>query len=288
MSAVAIDNDLVHYEVLGRGRPVILVHGWLGSWRYWISTMQQLSIKFRTYALDLWGFGDSSKFEAGERDRYSLDAQVALLDRFIQQLGIPKAAFIGHGLGAAVVLRYSAQHPGIAPRVVAISPPVQGEWLSDKLVGSAQNAELVNLIPKNLSDMDTLETEVAKADVYAIIKSALSIRADDPGNGVNAFDLRSDIKGLLDGSSNMCMMLHGAQDPLVRLPEGEAFDAVLSEYELVTHPRFLRIVLDESSHFPMLDEASKFNRLLNEFLGVRTSEELQSLQPKEQWRRRMR
>ncbi len=57
MSAITIENDLVHYEVLGRGRPVILVHGWLGSWRYWVPAMQQLSSKYRTYALDLWGFG---------------------------------------------------------------------------------------------------------------------------------------------------------------------------------------------------------------------------------------
>ena len=61
MSAITIENDLVHYEVLGRGRPVIFIHGWLGSWRYWVPTMQQLSVKYRTYALDLWGFGDSGK-----------------------------------------------------------------------------------------------------------------------------------------------------------------------------------------------------------------------------------
>src|SRR5258708_26557245 len=61
MSAITLENDLVHYEVLGRGRPVIFVHGWLGSWRYWVPAMQQLSAKYRTYALDLWGFGDSGR-----------------------------------------------------------------------------------------------------------------------------------------------------------------------------------------------------------------------------------
>ena len=46
MSALTLDGDLVHYEVLGRGgRPVILLHGWIGSWRYWIPVMQQLYFK---------------------------------------------------------------------------------------------------------------------------------------------------------------------------------------------------------------------------------------------------
>jgi CheY-like chemotaxis protein len=32
--------EIVHYEVLGRGRPLIFLHGWIGSWRYWIPSMQ--------------------------------------------------------------------------------------------------------------------------------------------------------------------------------------------------------------------------------------------------------
>ncbi len=120
MSAITIDNDLVHYEVLGRGRPVILLHGWLSSWRYWIPTMQQLSMKYRTYALDLWGYGDSGK----DPDRLSLDAQVELLGNFMEKLGITKAAFVGHSLGGAVMVRYALKHPDRVARLLAISAPV--------------------------------------------------------------------------------------------------------------------------------------------------------------------
>ena len=57
MSAIILQGELVHYEVLGHGRPVIFLHGWVGSWRYWIPSMQTASIEFRSYALDMWGFG---------------------------------------------------------------------------------------------------------------------------------------------------------------------------------------------------------------------------------------
>ncbi len=60
MSAILLDSSIVHYEVLGRGRPVIFLHGWVGSWRYWISSMQVTSTSYRAYALDLWGFGDTA------------------------------------------------------------------------------------------------------------------------------------------------------------------------------------------------------------------------------------
>lgn len=120
MSAITIENDLVHYEVLGRGRPVILLHGWLGSWRYWVPAMQQLSMKYRTYAVDLWGFGDSGK----DSQRYHFAAQVSLLDQFMEKMGITKAALVGHGLGAAVAARYAVQHADRVPRLMVVSPPL--------------------------------------------------------------------------------------------------------------------------------------------------------------------
>ena len=80
MSAVILQNEIVHYEVLGRGRPIIFLHGWVGSWRYWIPAMQAASISFRTYALDLWGFGDSAK----NPYYYAIENQTELLDQFLQ------------------------------------------------------------------------------------------------------------------------------------------------------------------------------------------------------------
>jgi pimeloyl-ACP methyl ester carboxylesterase len=120
MSAVTVAGDIIHYEVLGRGRQVVLVHGWLGSWRYWIPAMQQLQSKYRVYALDLYGFGDSGKNPA----KYTLEHQVALLADFMQDLGIPKAALIGHGLGALVVTEFARQYPDRVARMMLLSAPL--------------------------------------------------------------------------------------------------------------------------------------------------------------------
>lgn len=120
MSAFTLGGDLVHYEVLGRGRQVIFVHGWVGSWRYWIPTLQQVQAKYRVYALDLFGFGDSSKNPA----KYSLEQQVELLADFLRELGVPKAAFVGHGLGALVVAEFARRYPDRVARVMLVSLPL--------------------------------------------------------------------------------------------------------------------------------------------------------------------
>jgi pimeloyl-ACP methyl ester carboxylesterase len=120
LSAFTSGGDLVHYEVLGRGRQVILVHGWVGSWRYWIPTLQTLQAKYRVYALDLFGFGDSSKNPA----RYTLAQQVDLLTEFLRELGVPKAAFVGHGLGALVVAEFARRFPDRVARMMLVSAPL--------------------------------------------------------------------------------------------------------------------------------------------------------------------
>ena len=108
MSAIIIEHDLVHYEAIGRGRPIVFIHGWVGSWRYWWSTMQAMAaLQCRAYAFDLWGFGDSGK----RRERYDFESYINLLGDFTEQLGLPSATLVGHSLGAAVALRYACEQP---------------------------------------------------------------------------------------------------------------------------------------------------------------------------------
>jgi pimeloyl-ACP methyl ester carboxylesterase len=138
MSAITVGGDLVHYEVLGRGRPVILVHGWLGSWRYWIPAMQVLQLKYRVYALDLYGFGDSGRNPA----KYNLEHQTELLADFMQQLGIPKAAMIGHSLGALVVAEFARRYQDRVPRLLLVSAPLFDPGNLDKRVPAGRKMML--------------------------------------------------------------------------------------------------------------------------------------------------
>lgn len=99
---------------------MILIHGWLGSWRYWVPTLQQLQNNYRVYALDLYGFGDSAK----NPDKYSLEHQITLVDDFMTELGLPKAAIIGHGLGAMVAAEFARRYQDKVARLLVVSAPL--------------------------------------------------------------------------------------------------------------------------------------------------------------------
>ena len=120
MSALVVGGELVHYEVLGRGRPVILLHGMIGSWRYWVPLLQRLQQSYRLYAIDLFGFGDS----AHSAPHFGLDAQVDMVQAFMDEMGLPKAAFIGHGVGALVAVEFARRQPDKAARLLIVSTPL--------------------------------------------------------------------------------------------------------------------------------------------------------------------
>ena len=126
MSSITTDQGIVHYEVYGRGRPVILLHGWLGSWGLWQETMGFLGRFYRTYALDFWGFGESGK----KRETYAVQDFVSLVDQFMEQLGIANAPLVGHSMGGTVSLSVAIKYPQRVSKVVVVGSPIVGSSLA--------------------------------------------------------------------------------------------------------------------------------------------------------------
>lgn len=263
MSIVILQEEIVHYEALGRGRPLIFLHGWVGSWRYWITSMQAASISFRAYALDMWGFGDSAK----QSGLYSLEQQVNLLDQFLQEMGIGKIALIGHGLGAVVGLMYAQRNPKWVDRVMVVGLPSGSNHINNRLF-SPSPAELVDWLLGRGPDSEPVRSEASKADARAVISSIEELR-------------QYDTQRIFRSLPTPLLMVHGQNDPVANgfLP-GEGIDTLPEHIH--------QIMFEGSGHFPMIDEANKFNRLVTDFLSLTSGTSPRQLQLKEEWKRRVR
>jgi pimeloyl-ACP methyl ester carboxylesterase len=262
MSAIILQDEIVHYEVLGRGRPVIFIHGWVGSWRYWIPNMQAASMNFRAYALDLWGFGDTAK----EPEKYLLNQQTTLLDDFLAEMGIGKIAIIGHGLGAIVGLMFAEKYPKYVDRVMAVGLPLERSLISTRLEQS-QPEELADWLLGDTPDSQAARMEAPKADRDAILRSI---------NNLQSYQIIE----LTEQITTPLLLVFGQNDPAVTMANND---------RLLTLPEHMHhIIFDQSGHFPMLDQANKFNRLMNDFLSLQSGDSPQQLQLKEEWKRRIR
>jgi pimeloyl-ACP methyl ester carboxylesterase len=261
MSAILLDGGIVHYEVIGRGRPILFLHGWVGSWRYWVPAMQTASTGFRAYALDFWGFGETAR----NQTQYGMDKQVALLDHFLQELGMSKVAIVGHGLGALVGLLFTMRYPTVVDRIMAVGLPFDVNSINNKL-RSAPLQELADwLLLKNA------EAEPARIDGLKADPTALATSFNSP----DLLNLSQRIGSL----NTPCLLVYGQNDPAISTPNYEKSSAPLSMHT---------VMLEQSAHFPMLDDPAGFNRLLTDFLALQSGESPRDLQMKEEWKRRVR
>lgn len=262
MSSFTTDQGIVHYEVYGRGRPVILLHGWLGSWGLWQETMAYLGRFYRTYALDFWGFGESGK----KRDSYAVQDFVTLVDQFMEQLGIEGAPLVGHSMGGTVSLSVAIQYPQRVRKAVIVGSPITGSSLSLllKLFGQRLIASLVyhNLWALKLSFRmlapfytrdprwpDMMSRDLSDTTLESFLLSIASLRKTD---------LRPEITQI----QVPVMGMYGAKDNVVHP------DQWIPLKKGIPNSRVERF--QNAGHFIMLDEPQKFTKILHDFLGNTT------------------
>jgi len=263
MSAIILDGSMVHYEALGRGRPIIFLHGWVGSWRYWINAMQIASTSFRAYALDLFGFGDSQH----DPLRYSLDRQADLVKRFLEEMGIGKVALVGHNLGALVGFTYLKQWPQSVDRMMAINWPFDYSSINARM-RTGDIPDLADWLAGRSPEATSALSDASKVDPQAVTASMAGFQANP--------NLFSEIRNL----GIPCLFVYGPNDSGVAMPSQERTDSLPSHMH--------QINLEGTGHFPMIDNSNQFNRLLTDFLALDSGVSPRELQLKEEWKRRVR
>ena len=259
MSSIVTEQGVVHYEVYGRGSPVILLHGWLGSWGCWLGTMEALASSHRTYALDFWGHGDTDK----RRESYAISDFVALVDQFMERLGIESAPVMGHSMGGTVALSLALSHPDRVRKVAIVGSPIDGRSLNPflKLAGYPWIALLVWNSPSLLrlgirlfapwiaaswsQWYDMLMRDLSKMNLESFLWSI---------NSLHHTDLRPKLHTL----QMPVLGVYGRGDKIVDPRQAELL-------ELVADVRLK--LMDGARHFPMLDEPEDFYSTATDFLA---------------------
>lgn len=259
MPTLVTEQGIVHYETLGRGRPVLLLHGWLGSWALWRQTIEVLSREFKTYALDFFGFGES--FDRGSD--FSVDNFVFSVNQFMDRLGIPKAAIVGHSMGGSVSLAASFRYPDKFVKTAVVGSPIQGSSLNLllKFSGYRGFANIVWTAPALLrmflslyahyiaKDGKTLNkmilSDISRVSVESFFQSIGTLRETDLTDQVGA--LHMPVLGI-----------YGQHDRIVNPKQAQ----VLQQYCPTSRVAWF----EDSGHFPMLDEQERFYETVLDFL----------------------
>lgn len=97
----------VRYSDTGKGRVIVLLHGFLGSHEQWSEFIKKLSKKFRVIAIDLPGHGETPAIGYYHSMELLAQSVKAVLDK----VGVRRYVLVGHSMGGYTALAFAELYP---------------------------------------------------------------------------------------------------------------------------------------------------------------------------------
>jgi pimeloyl-ACP methyl ester carboxylesterase len=116
-----VNGIRLYYEIHGSGRPLILLHGGLGSIEMFGPNLPALAAGRRVVAVDLQGHGRTADIDRPIRTESMADDIAAL----IEHLGLDRPDLLGYSLGGGVAILTAIRRPELVGRLVVVSTPIR-------------------------------------------------------------------------------------------------------------------------------------------------------------------
>jgi pimeloyl-ACP methyl ester carboxylesterase len=121
----------LYYEVHGSGRPLILLHGGLGSGEMFGPILPALTADHQAIVVDLQGHGRTADIDRPIRTDLMADDIAAL----IRHLGLEKPDVFGYSLGGGVAFQLAVRHPELVRKLVVVSANTRRDAIYAEMLG---------------------------------------------------------------------------------------------------------------------------------------------------------
>jgi len=148
---IDVTDHTIFYLEGGEGETILLLHGFGSEKDHWLRFAKFLTPNYHVVAMDLPGFGESSK---NAKVNYTIGTQVEILDKFVSTLGLESFHIAGNSMGGCVSGKYSADFPNKVKSLCLMN--TGGIYSAEKseftkLLESGRNPLVIN----SLEDFDT-------------------------------------------------------------------------------------------------------------------------------------
>lgn len=253
---MVVDGVSVHYEVVGDGPYVFLLHGWGSNLKLFAPLAAALSVKYRVVSLDFPGCGGSS-----EPDQpWGMDDYARFTSAFISSFGADEVIVLGHSHGGRVAIRL-ATDPGLPFTVTqmilvdsaGILPKrtwkYHGRVRAYKLGKAVLNWKPVAaLFPEALDRFQKTMGSTDYAEASPVMRATM-VRV------VNA-----DLEPLLPTITAETLLVWGELDTFTPVEDGWTMESEIPGSGLV--------VLLGAGHYSFIDQAYAFTRVIESFLQI--------------------
>jgi pimeloyl-ACP methyl ester carboxylesterase len=262
-----IDGVRMHYQEKGAGTPLVLIHGYTSSTYSWKDVFEPLAKNFHVIAVDLKGFGFSSKPDGD----YTRRAQALLVTHLLERLNLEKAWLCGNSMGGEVALNVAIANPQRVAGLILIDSagvdvPGKGTLAPGYLMIPVLNHLLIALsltsnklvrqgLMKSFYDQSKV-TDERVANYYRPLKTR--------GGQLAALRARTQFS-MLPVEPNLkqidvpTLILWGAQDQLIPLTAGYKLNSLVRNSKLV--------VFENCGHVPQEEMPARVVSEITQFVS---------------------
>ena len=251
----------IHQQTFGKGKPIVLVHGWAMHSGIWRDFTRQLGQNYQVTCIDLPGHGRSEKIDSFTLERIS----DALVNAVVPNIS---SCWLGWSLGATVVLDIAKRFPERVNSLVLLagnpSFTQKPQWpgmnvglldaFADQLNTDCQATLLrfLSLQVNNLPDYKTL---------MKTLKSALmECNAPDNETLQGGLDIlkHADLRLALSATTVPVSVILGARDTLVPVSAGKNMQELA--------PEIMLNIIDKAGHVPFLSHPQDVLAIISRFM----------------------
>jgi len=213
---ITFKNTKIHFEDIGKGNAVVLLHGFLENSTMWKGVLQQLSKKNRVISIDLLGHGQTECLGYV----HTMELMAEAVHVVINHLKIRRSTFIGHSMGGYVALAYAEKYPDSVKGLCLINSTSKADSLERKknrdraIEAVKQNHKtfirmsIANLFrPKNRTlfahEINEIKREALKTPIQSIIAA------------LEGMKIRQDREAVLHFGPFKKMMIISKKDPVL-------------------------------------------------------------------------
>jgi pimeloyl-ACP methyl ester carboxylesterase len=247
---VIVDNLLIHYELRGDGKLVILLHGWGDSSQGLESLIRTLSKQYMVLAIDLPGFGGSQ----APKSVWDLDNYADFLAQTLLKLDLKNPfAIIGHSNGGAIAMHAMAQSKIMSQKLILLGTAgIRNKNTSHKLL----YASIAKIGKAGTVWLPKRQKHILRKKLYGAAGSDMLLMPalEETFKKIVNQDIQIDAAKLTVPT----LLIFAQNDNAVPIEDGKKLHQLIEGSKLE--------ILQDSGHFVHLDQPEKVQRLIGEFL----------------------
>ncbi|MDR2064391.1 MAG: alpha/beta hydrolase [Prevotellaceae bacterium] len=243
----------------GKGKAVVLLHGYLETMEIWENTVTELSKKFRTVTLDLPGHGWSGFCKGATTMEFMADCIKSLLDK----LKIAECFVVGHSMGGYVALAFAKKYPETAKALCLFSSTPNADT-EQKKKDRDREIELIKagkleLIIKNNISRGFADINLSKFDeeIFAIEETAAISDKSGITACLQAMKMRENMNDFMKTIQQKTLFIFGKHDNYITFDVAES---IMRKY-----PQAATAILENSGHNGFIEEPEESIKILSNF-----------------------